>query len=102
MAANSIAKKRKWYIELCKGGCQLCGRKIPTLTNNGLEWSHIISKNDGGTDEQVNCLALCPTCSRAFDTVIKPALYNAFKKVSIKDMPDNWKNGEGRLGNGVQ
>jgi hypothetical protein len=76
----------------------VCGRKIPSLQHNGLEWSHIISKKgDGGNDQQFNCLALCPTCARAFDTVIKPAIYHAFKKLSVTNIPESWKAGENRI-----
>jgi 5-methylcytosine-specific restriction endonuclease McrA len=97
MPASQQAKNSKWYKEKLANGCELCGRKIPTLENNGLEFSHIISKNDNGTNQQFNCLALCPTCSIAFDTVIKPALYKAFTELNIREIPLNWKNGEGRL-----
>lgn len=96
MAAKIQAKRSKWFKKLCESGCQLSGRKIPSLPNNGLEWSHILSKNDRGNDRQFNCLALCPTCSRAFDTVIKPTLYKAFTELNIREIPLSWKNGEGR------
>jgi 5-methylcytosine-specific restriction endonuclease McrA len=97
MPASKQAKQSKWYREKRAIGCELCGRKIPTLENNGLEFSHIISLKDNGTNQQFNCLALCPTCSLAFDTVIKPALYRAFTGLNIQEIPLSWKNGEGRL-----
>jgi hypothetical protein len=97
MPVNPDAKKRKWFREKCLNGCELCGRKIPTLPNNGLQWSHIISNNDDGKDEKVNNLALCPTCSLAFDTVIKPAIFKSFNHYKVGQIPGSWENGEGRL-----
>lgn len=97
MPANSVAKKRKWYKEKCLNGCELCGRKVPSLSNNGLQWSHIVSNSDGGKDEKINNLALCPTCSLTFDTVIKPTIFKSFKHYNVRQVPESWENGEGRL-----
>ena len=99
MAAKTTAKKKKWFIDLCDGGCQICGTKLPHLNNYGLEWSHIISKNDGGNDEKTNCLVLCPNCSLAFDIILNPAIYSAVDKLNGKIVPESWKNGEGRKSN---
>ncbi len=96
MAAKSTAKDKKWFIELCDKGCQICGVKFPNQKNNGIQFSHIISKKDNGKDEQINCMALCPNCSSAFDLVIKPAIYAAVKKFNNKTVPESWKDGEGR------
>lgn len=96
MPANQVAKRRKWFKEKCEQGCELCGRKIPASKNNGLIWSHIVSKPIG-RDEEVNCLALCPTCSNAFDMVIKPAIFKACKKYSTGLVPNDWENGENRV-----
>lgn len=97
MPANSVAKGRKWFKDKCEGGCQICGRKIPTLKNNGLEWSHIVSKKDNGNDQQINCLVLCPTCALAFDTVIKPAIFKSLIQLTDGKVPRSWENGEGRV-----
>ena len=91
------AKKKMWFVDRCKGGCQICGTKIPHLKNNGLQWSHIISSTiDGGSDEEINCLALCPNCSVAFDVILKPAIYKALDKLNNGIIPESWENGEGR------
>ncbi len=97
MAAKSTAKDKKWFVDLCEQGCQICGAKFPNLKNNGLKFSHVVSKKiDKGTDEKVNCLALCPNCADVFDIVIKPAIYDALEKLNNKTVPDSWKNGENR------
>lgn len=96
MTAKSTAKKKKWFIDLCENGCQICGTKLPLLKGNGLEFSHIISKKDGGNDEEINCLALCPNCSTAFDLVLKPAIFNALDKLNNNLVPESWENGESR------
>lgn len=93
MAAKPTAKKKKWFIDLCKNGCQFCGVKRPMLKNNGLEWSHIISKNDGGSDVEINCLALCPNCSLTFDRILKPTIYNALDKLNNRLVPESWETG---------
>lgn len=98
MAAKPTAKKKKWFVDLCDNGCQICGRKFPYLKNNGLEWSHIISKKDGGKDEEINCLALCRNCSVSLDVIIKPAIFNALDKLNERKVPESWENGEGRRG----
>lgn len=91
MAAKPTAKKKKWFKDLCEGGCQFCGVKVPDP-----QWSHIISKNDGGSDEEINCLALCPNCSVAFDVILKPAIYEALDKLNDRRIPESWEKGEGR------
>ena len=96
MTAKSTAKRKKWFIDLCENGCQICGTKLPHLSSNGLEFSHIISKKDGGNDEEINCLALCPNCLTAFDLILKPAIYNALDKLNDKIVPGSWENGESR------
>ena len=97
MAAKSTAKDKKWFVDLCEKGCQICGAKFPNMKNNGLHWSHIISKKDGGNDEEVNCMALCPNCSFTFDLVIKPTIYMAVEKFNnSRTVPESWKNGENR------
>ena|SRR3990172_11480896 len=93
---KSTAKDKKWFIDLCEKGCQICGRKFPGQKNNGLEFSHIISNDESGNDKKENCLALCPNCAYAFDVVIKPSIYEAFAQFNNKFVPENWKNGEGR------
>lgn len=97
MGAKTSAKRSRWFEERCKDGCQICGSRRPGLKNCGLQWSHIISKMDGGGDNQVNCLALCPTCSDSFDLVMKPAIYDALKHYRDGKVPESWKSGEGRL-----
>lgn len=92
------AKTKKWYVDRCEYGCQICGTTFPHLKNNGLQWSHIISQNDGGSDEEINCLVLCPNCSVAFDVILKPAIYKALDKFYCGMMPKSWENGEGRKG----
>lgn len=97
MAAKQTAKEKKWFIDLCGKGCQICGSKFPNLKHNGLKFSHIISKKvDNGTDEKENCLALCPNCADVFDVVMKPAIYLALEKFNNKIVPESWKTGEGR------
>ncbi len=98
MPAKPTAKKKKWFIELCEQGCQICGRKFPGQNNNGLEFSHIIASEDTSNDKKENCLALCPNCAFALDVVIKPSIYRALEKFNNKMVPENWKNGEGRKG----
>ena len=98
MAAKSTAKKKKWFVDRCEDGCQICGTKFPHLKNNGLQWSHIISPNDGGSDEEINCLVLCSNCSVAFDVILKPSIYGALNKLNCRIVPDSWENGEGRKG----
>jgi len=56
------------------------------------------SQKDGGNDEEINCLALCPNCATAFDLILKPAIYNALDKLNDKIVPDSWENGESRKG----
>ena len=53
-------------------------------------------EKDGGNDEEVNCMALCPNCSFTFDLVIKPAIYMAVEKLNNSTVPESWKNGENR------
>ncbi len=99
MAAKSTSKKKRWFVELCENGCQICGTKFHGQKKNGLKFAHIISKKiDNGTDEKVNCLALCPNCADVFDVVIKPAIYDALEKFNNKTVPASWKDGEGRRG----
>jgi hypothetical protein len=97
MSAKSTAKKKKWFIRKCEDGCQICGIKIPGPSNYGLEFSHIINKNAGGGDTEINCLALCPNCAYSFDYILKPAIYNALEELNNKKVPENWKDGEGRI-----
>lgn len=96
MVAKITAKRKKWFIELCEKGCQICGIKLPGL-NNGLEFSHIVSKNDGGSDREINCLVLCPNCAYSFDYILKPALYNTLKELKNGKVPKSWKDAEGRI-----
>jgi 5-methylcytosine-specific restriction endonuclease McrA len=96
MVAKPTAKKKKWFVDRCEEGCQICGTKFPHLKNNGLQFSHIISPKDGGSDEEINCLALCPNCSTAFDVILKPAIYKALDKLSTRRIPESWEKGEGR------
>lgn len=96
MAAKTTAKNKKWFVDLCEKGCQICGMKFHGQKNNGLKWCHIVSKKDGGNDESVNCLALCPNCEYAFDVIIKPAIYVALEKSDSRTVPESWKRGEGR------
>ena len=100
MAAKPTAKNKKWFIDLCEDGCQICRMKNPHLKNNGLQFSHIVSKKiDSGNDEKVNCLALCPNCATAFDVILKPAIFMALDKLNNRLTPESWENGEGRKGN---
>jgi 5-methylcytosine-specific restriction endonuclease McrA len=96
MVAKPTAKKKKWFVDRCEDGCQICGTKFSKLKNNGLQWSHIISSKDGGSDEEINCLVLCPNCSVAFDVILKPAIYKALDKLNTRRIPESWENGEGR------
>ena len=70
--STSTAKKSKWFRDKCQDGCQICGFKLSGLesNNHGLEFSHIVSKKDGGSDKKINCLALCPNCAYSFDIVL--------------------------------
>lgn len=97
MGARTSAKRSLWFTERCKKGCQICGSKRPSRTNCGLQWSHIVSRKDGGGDTKVNCLAICPTCSDSFDLILKPAIYEALKEFANGEVPESWKGGEGRL-----
>ncbi len=36
MVAKPAAKKKKWFVDRCEDGCQICGTKFPHLKNNGL------------------------------------------------------------------
>lgn len=96
MVAKTTAKRKKWFVDLCEKGCQICGIKFPNLKNNGLQWSHIVSTTVGGRDTKDNCLALCPNCETSFDIVVKPAIYRALMELAGGKVPENWKEGEGR------
>lgn len=97
MVAKTTAKKKRWFIERCEKGCQICCAKRPSRKNYGLQFSHIVSRKDGGRDTQVNCLVLCPNCSDSFDLILKPAVYEALKKLTKGKAPESWRDGEGRL-----
>lgn len=97
MVAKTTAKRKRWFIERCERGCQICGAKRPSRKKHALQWSHIVSRKDGGGDTQVNCLAICPNCSDVFDLVLKPAIYEALKRFSDGKVPESWRDGEGRL-----
>jgi len=97
MVAKPTAKRRKWFVERCEKGCEMCGGKFPNIKNNGLRFSHIISKKSGGNDAQANCLVLCPSCALSFDLVVKPAIYKALTEISKGKGPKSWEDGEGRI-----
>jgi len=94
--AKTAAKRKKWFVDLCEKGCQICGIKFPNLKNNGLQWSHIVSIKMGGRDTKGNCLALCPNCETSFDVIAKPAIYRALMEFTGGKVPENWEHGEGR------
>ena len=58
-------------------GCEWCGRRIPSLPNQGLEQAHIFA-DEHGPQHGWNVFSLCPTCHIIFDEVIKPKLRKAF------------------------
>ena len=55
-------------LELAKGKCDKCGNEAPfKRASDGspyLEVHHKVSLSEGGTDELVNTVALCPNCHR--------------------------------------
>lgn len=97
--STSTAKKSEWFRDKCEHGCQICGFKLSKLDtkNRGLELAHIVSEKDGGSNEKINCLALCPNCAYSFGVVLKPAIYAAFQELQIDNVPESWKDGEGRV-----
>lgn len=97
--SKSTAKKRKWFTELCKDGCQICAIKFPDLPNNGLQFAHIVSPTrDKGGNSKENCLALCPNCEKSFDITVKKAIYHATARHTKGRVPESWRKGEGRAG----
>ena len=77
-----------------EAGCEWCGRKIPGVPERqnarfkryGLDFFHIISRNNGPTQEW-NGFVLCPTCHRLFDEVIKPKIISALE-VAVSGFPE--------------
>ncbi len=96
--STSTAKKSKWFRKLYEDGCQICAIKFPHLPHNGLQFAHIVSKTEGGGDSKINCLALCPNCEKAFDIVVKKAIYHATLRPTKGRVPESWREGEGRAG----
>jgi len=65
------------FEQKAQHGCQLCGWSLPDMLYKGLERCHIIELRAGGTEAPHNLLALCPSCHKAFDMMIKPAIWKA-------------------------
>lgn len=83
-----------WIKNHPERGCAMCGYQNPGLLARGLVLYKIVQDEKSGG----NWLALCPNCAFAFDTVLKPAIYNAFKTHSISKVPDSWAHGEREKG----
>jgi hypothetical protein len=75
-------------------GCAFCGRSAPLLANLGLYESHIVKD----IHKKENKVFLCASCSESFDRVLKPLIWNAVRLYAGGRVPDNWADGEGRLG----
>ncbi|WP_418302139.1 HNH endonuclease [Lysinibacillus fusiformis] len=58
---------RKIVLELYRYKCSITGKSIAFGPLNNLEAAHIIPKEDGGTDNPINGLALIPDLHWAFD-----------------------------------
>ncbi len=87
--SRSTAKKKKWFVDKCKNGCQICGSRFPGRNNNGLVIGHII---ENGSDSDINCLALCPNCEKSFDIILKPILFKAIKEINDGKIPESWEH----------
>jgi len=67
----------------------MCGRSYPLPDAVHIidekEWKQVINH-----DSKVNGMPLCPNCHRIFDEVLKPYIWEAFKKYGVKNMPIGW------------
>jgi hypothetical protein len=86
------SKKTIWWSKRIAGGCEFCGRRLDNIPHNGLDFCHIVSLKDEGTNHQENILALCPNCHQYFDYIVKPAYYWKLRPMC----PESWRTGEGR------
>lgn len=70
--SNVMVYRRNPYLKMlvkkiANGVCQLCGKNAPFIDRNGipyLEEHHIQQLANGGKDEIVNVVAICPNCHR--------------------------------------
>ena len=75
------------WQRILDNGCEWCGRKIPALdsvnlrgkASYGLEFAHILAAQHGPR-QHWNGFALCPTCHRLFDRVVKPKIVSALER----------------------
>lgn len=75
---SAQAKKRKWYREKIKQGCEWCGRRVPGLKSGGIEGCHMpgCTTSEGG-GKQKNIFVLCKNCHAVFDNVIMSTRANS-------------------------
>jgi 5-methylcytosine-specific restriction endonuclease McrA len=74
-------------------GCEFCGRKLPGLKNHGLDACHVVAR----VNRRDNIIVLCPSCHRAFDKVLKPAVATALRKYNRSRIPTSWPDATEQL-----
>ncbi|MBN1699347.1 MAG: hypothetical protein JW881_17640 [Spirochaetales bacterium] len=67
-----------------EGICEMCGHYVMIRQK-----AHIIAE---GLKNGDNLLMLCPSCHSMFDIHLKPKMYKALDKASVKNLPVSWKN----------
>jgi len=82
-------KKRKVFQELNIDGCEICGE------DRTLDFAHIKSVKEGGSIEKENCLVLCPTHHRVYDSgqMTEEEFSHVLPKVRAAEALYGWTNG---------
>ena len=82
-------KKRKVFQELNIDGCEVCGE------DRTLDFAHIKPAKEGGPIEKENCLVLCPTHHRVYDSgqMTEEEFSHVLPKVRTAEALYGWTNG---------
>jgi len=82
-------KKRKVLQELGLTACQICGER------RALDFAHIKPASEGGPTTKENCLVLCPTHHRVYDSgqMTEEEFSQVLPKVRAAEALYGWTNG---------
>jgi hypothetical protein len=78
-----ILEAQKRHDERIEDFCEMCGNYVFIRQK-----AHIAA--EGGA-ARANILQLCPNCHLMFDTRLKPRLYQALKRIGVKNLPASWQ-----------